>query len=407
MKSSVKSVVVLSAICVVIAVILAFTNKITLPVIEANKASAETEALAVVMPDNDGFEEVALTDTSTAVQKLYKEKSGKGYVAVLSTKSQYSQDNMGIIVAIGTDGTITGVTITGYYETKDFGKDTYPLTYIGADSALNGVDTYAGVTYSSTAFKNAILDAFNVLIASGAISEGQKSDEQLVKEMIPTVLPGCVNAGGTAQVTETEVTGFDMAYAADNGCGYVLVEKAADGTLVYAVNAFGDVKCYDLEGNEQESTKTVSVTCTATENMEKNLSRAKNMFDTDVEITAIESVPAFGCITGAFLVNDGTDTYYVFNAKSFGFQDLMEMTIVVDAEGKIAKYKTNTDLIQEEQYYTSHQLKDKTAYISQFVGLTEETYSDDITVVTGATITAGAVANTLRSAFAAYRAIIQ
>lgn len=170
MKSNVKSVVVLTVICVVVATFLSVTNFFTAPVIASNKEAAAYESLYVVMPDAQGFEKVELpADASETVTSLYKETSDLGYVATLSTTSQYSSDNMGITVAIGADGTIVGVTLTGYYESKDFGPD-YPQTYIGADSSLSGIDTFAGVTYSSAAFKEAIQDAFDAL---NAVKEAQ------------------------------------------------------------------------------------------------------------------------------------------------------------------------------------------------------------------------------------------
>ena len=173
MKLNVKSVVVLTSICVVVSALLSVTNFFTAPVIEENKAAAASASLTVVMPDAEGFEEIELpADAPATVLNLYKETSGLGYVALLATTSQYSSGDMGITVAIGADGTITGITLTSYYESKDFGSE-YPQTYLGADSALNGVDTFAGVTYSSNALKSAVTDAFHVLIASGAVAEGQ------------------------------------------------------------------------------------------------------------------------------------------------------------------------------------------------------------------------------------------
>ena len=173
MKLNIKSVVVLTTICIVVSALLSVTNYYTAPVIEENKAAAANASLTVVMPDAAGFEEIELgADAPSTVQHLYKETSGLGYVVILATTSQYSSGDMGITVAIGADGTITGITLTSYYESKDFGSE-YPQTYLGADSALNGVDTFAGVTYSSNALKSAVTDAFNVLIASGAVAEGQ------------------------------------------------------------------------------------------------------------------------------------------------------------------------------------------------------------------------------------------
>ena len=50
MKENIKSVVVLTAICLVVAVLLAYTNSIPAPIIEANKAAKSSGSLLEVMP---------------------------------------------------------------------------------------------------------------------------------------------------------------------------------------------------------------------------------------------------------------------------------------------------------------------------------------------------------------------
>ena len=55
MKENIKSVVVLTAICLVVAVLLAYTNSITAPIIEANKAAKASGSLMEVMPEATGF----------------------------------------------------------------------------------------------------------------------------------------------------------------------------------------------------------------------------------------------------------------------------------------------------------------------------------------------------------------
>lgn len=409
MKSNVKSVVVLTAICVVVATFLSVTNFFTAPVIENNKAAAAYDSLYEVMPDAAGFEDVEIpADAPATVIGLYKETSGLGYVATLSTTSQYSSDNMGITVAIGADGTIVGVTLTGYYESKDFGPD-YPQTYVGADSALNGIDTFAGVTYSSAAFKGAIQDAFSVLVSSGAVAEGQKSEEQMIKELIPVVLPGCADALGAAQITEIDPMGYTAAYAANNHCGYAVVTSSDAGTIVGVINAFGDVKCYDLEGNEVdgpiEELKS-AFPVLAEERAEDNLKAAKKAVGDDAELTPIASVPGFGAVTGAYEAVVGEDAYYVFNSITFGYSnELMESAIVLDAEGSVVTYKSISSLIVHGDYYTEHELTDASAYVSRFVGVNEVSYSDDTAMVAGATCTATAVSDSIHAAFNAFQAV--
>lgn len=159
-KDYIKTVLVLTVICLVVAVLLAVTNSVTAPIIAEGRAARIQESLQAVIPGGT-FEEATLPEgTASTVSAVYKETSGKGYVVVLSTRSQYSGGPMGITTAIDGTGTITAITLTSYQESKDFGKETYPQNYIGATTeTVSGVDTFSGVTYSSTALRNALTDA--------------------------------------------------------------------------------------------------------------------------------------------------------------------------------------------------------------------------------------------------------
>ena len=166
MNQSVKSVVVLFSICLVVAVLLSGVNFITAPVIKAHNEQIKFGSLYEVIPDATGFEDLsdkaALPESVTGV---FAEESGLGYAVTLSTTSQFSQDDMVFTVAIDAEGKIIAVKLTNYAETKDFGAS-YPEKFIGTDaSSMEGVDLVGGVTYSSTAFKNAVADAFAALTA--------------------------------------------------------------------------------------------------------------------------------------------------------------------------------------------------------------------------------------------------
>lgn len=163
----VKSVTVLFTICLTVAVLLALVNSFTAPVITEAQKKAETASLAEVLPEATDFEKLSLADgTPETVSGIYKDKGGSGYAVLLATSSQYSNGDMLISVGIDSDGTIKGIKLMAYTESKDFGAD-YPDSFIGKDSALSGVDTVAGVTYSSSAFINAVRDAFTGLSALG------------------------------------------------------------------------------------------------------------------------------------------------------------------------------------------------------------------------------------------------
>ncbi len=163
MNKYAKSIAVLFSICLIVSVLLALINFITAPIIEESKNSAIRDSLITVLPDAENFEELTLNDNvPETVTAIYEDTAGTGYAITLSTKSQYSEDNMLITVGIGADRIIKNIKITSYSESKEL-PSSYPASYIGKDSKLENVDLYSGVTYSSRAFKEAILDAFKGL----------------------------------------------------------------------------------------------------------------------------------------------------------------------------------------------------------------------------------------------------
>lgn len=417
MKENIKSVVVLTAICLVVAVLLAYTNSITAPIIEANKAAKASGSLLEVMPEATGFEDITATlaNLPATVKEVHKETSGLGHVMILGTTTQFSSDEMGITVAIGADGKISNVLLTGYYESKDFGAD-YPSTYIGQDSALGGVDTVAGTTFSSTAFKDAITDAFNVLIENNLVAAGEKSEEQLIAEVMPLALPSSADSLGNCQVTALE--GFaapvSQAYKANNGTGYLYVmDGGSYGTVVVGVNAFGVAKVFSLDATD------ITADCAgiaadaaalnpvlATENLENNTNTALSVLAEGSVVTPVEGLGVSGTAIAAFSADVAGETQYVVITAPLGYSnETMKMVVVFDAEGNVIFYKTLTELILHGEYYANHELTDESAYRQQFIGVNEGTYSDDMTLVAGATMTANAVASNFNSAFEAFNLI--
>lgn len=408
MKDNVKSVVVLTMICLVVAGLLSVTNFYTAPVIEAAKAAAASGSLAEVMPEAAGFEEVELpADAPATVQAIYKETSGLGYVVTLVTTSQYSSGDMAITVAIGVDGKISGITLTSYYESKDFGTDTYPQTYIGADSSLGSVDLFAGVTYSSSAFMDAIADAFTVLLEVGDIAEGEKSEEQLIAEVMPLALPGCANALGNAIVEEVDAQGFTACYAATNGCGYIVITSGDAGTLVCGVNAFGDVKCFDLDGNEVDGPVDElkaafgNIASDALADNEGLVTRS--LGDDATALTPVESTGTFESVIGAF-TTENNDTIFIVQPLAYG-DETMKMVVGINENGEVMLYRLVSELILHGEYYSQYDLPDQSAYLGQFVGLTEGSYSADMSLISGATFSANAVDESITAAYHAYNSM--
>ena len=222
MKQNIKSVVILVAICGVMALLLAGTNTITAPIIEKNAAAAANEALLQVMPEGTGFEEVDLSayELPATVTKAYKETAGKGYVVELTTKG-YASDFV-IMCGVKTEGIVSGAVCLSSNETLGKEKE-YGTNFENKDAAaVEATDTISGATMTTAAYKNAVKDALNTAIILGGGSVDIRTPEQILLDNLSAALPEGGDAFTQVFFTE-EVSGINAAYSADNGAGYVCV----------------------------------------------------------------------------------------------------------------------------------------------------------------------------------------
>ncbi|MBO5416390.1 MAG: FMN-binding protein [Clostridia bacterium] len=165
-KDSLKSVIVIAVICLVIAALMAAINGVTAPMIAEANAKAEKEALFLVIDGAEDFERVETDEElPESVVAVYSEVSGKGYAVMLNAKGYDSSNPMVIAVGIDNDGNITKCHVvscngeTSGIGTKVSGED-FLSRFAGADEELDGVDTISGATISSSAFIDAVGDAF-------------------------------------------------------------------------------------------------------------------------------------------------------------------------------------------------------------------------------------------------------
>ena len=164
-KDSLKSIIVITVICLVIAALMALTNSITAPMIASANEKAEKEALFVVLPEATDFERMEVEELPETVSAVYRESTGKGYAVMLSAKGYDSSNPMVIAVGLTPEGTLTRLhVISCNGETKGIGskvgEDAFLSLFQGKDRTLADVDTISGATVSSSAFIAAVKDAF-------------------------------------------------------------------------------------------------------------------------------------------------------------------------------------------------------------------------------------------------------
>ena len=404
--------VILVVVFVVMCALILVLNNVTAPMIEANAQGAELEPLYAVMPEATGFEKLELNGTADTISSVWKETSSLGYVVRLATNKGYTGDYIELTVAISSDGKISGISLDSYPETKDFGKDTYPQTYIGQNSTLADTAIVAGVTYSSSAFRNAVTDAFEALIANNLIKAGVKDASQVISEMLPVVFKTAANPSGIAQVEEfkSSVSGVKSAWKANNGVG-VAYWYSSDADYLVIFNASLDARVYDLESVDVTSSFDSSVISALSAEASSKLSNVSSkdqkkvakMVPSDSTLTAMDIGNVFNSVSTLFKAESSEGTFYCYTCRPYGFSnETMTIYVVLDESGKIYAFNAS-ELIIEAEYFSGYSL-DASSYKAGFVGL-DASWSGSEAVVSGATMTTQAVKCAINDAFEAFAAM--
>ncbi|MBQ6997407.1 MAG: FMN-binding protein [Oscillospiraceae bacterium] len=405
-----KTYVILIVIVAIFAGAMFALNLHTGPIIEKNNAGAANDKLNAVMPGGSGYEDITATLTArpASVTTVYKETSGLGFVMLCTAESSYSTAPMEITLGIAADGKISGVEITAYNDTASFDfrtKDpSYLASYVGQDSALADVGLVAGSTFSSTAFRNSIVAAMEVMTANNLIAAGVKGDDQILTELIPTVAPGFT------KLAEAEGTGnIQKVFTAENGTGFAYIVNSGDATVLAIVNAMGVCKVYDVEGaditaNAADVVAEAVAHASATPNKftDDLTTKVGRMMEGAADITPI-ALDTFNTVVSAvsFTV-DGT-TYYAFYSRSIGFHQ-MDVFFVIDENGAITKMDAK-QFIFDEEYFMAFGGMDVTAYKDGFVGITGDTFTGDEVIIATATMTSNAIKESTQDVFTAFNAL--
>ena len=379
MKNYIKSVGALTVICAVMAIILAFTNGITAPIIEKNEASAANEALLVVMPNGEGFEEMDISsyELPATVTKVFKETSG-GYVVQLLT-SGYGA-NMSIMCGVDATGTVTGAVCLGSSETLGYEK-TYGEGTVGKTAeTIDSVETIAGATLTTTGYRNAVKDALNTAIILGGGSVDIRSEEEILKDNLSQALPSA--NGEFVKVFVTEKLDNDATvYASGNGTGYVFIV----GEEFIAIGADGAVLTQGA---------TVDVSADA----QKIIASSVTEMDVSGYELPKQVKKVYTTGSGNYVFELGANGYGINGDQYTRSGEQISIKVSLTAEGEIISCET---IYQSE----SKGFGDKCAepeYYTQFNGKTAETY-EEVDAISGATITTKGYMTAISKAFEAVK----
>ena len=173
-KSNVKAdfvqpIVVLTAICLVMSLLLAVINSITKPIIEETEAAIAEAARAEVLPEADGFTQMDVDlPEGGFVTEVYEANNGAGYVFMITCNGYGGKGTMNLICGIDSEGNIVETKTLSHKETAGLGskvtEDDFKSQFVG-QSALDGIDTISGATFSSNYYIEGIQSALDAYAA--------------------------------------------------------------------------------------------------------------------------------------------------------------------------------------------------------------------------------------------------
>lgn len=383
MNRHAKSIVSLTSICAVIAILMAITNYVTGPIIKEQENKAANEALYEVMPSGKDFEKISTEEYELpgTITEVYSESSG-GYVFKMETVGYSS--GLVIMCGVDKDGKVTGTKCIASSET--LGEEaTYGEKLLGKTvEDVDGVDTVGGATKTTGAYKNAVKDALNAQIILGGGSVDLRDDAQILKDNLNTAL-------------STKDLDFDSVF---------ITEEIGDITAVYkAVDEKGYVFVLNenFVGTDNEGkVVTANVDATVKTTVETASEKLLKSEVTEIDITKYADMPPQ--IQKAYKTAGGN---YVFDLRAAGFGingdkwynpsgEYINIKISATKEGKIIACQT---VSQAETEGVGSVCGDESFY-TQFNGKTQENYGE-IDAISGATITTNGYKSAVSKVFEA------
>lgn len=175
MNKALKLGIKLLIITAVSALVLAYTNSVTEPIIKKSEQEKLNKSLKIAYPAGKDFEEVK-GKFPDAIKGVYKADGGKGYVFHINSKGGYGGD-IEFIIGVDGENKLTGFSPLKHSESAGFGlqmeedwfkkgvKGVSMDKKVGASEtgSENDIVGISGATYSTTAILNGINTAREVL----------------------------------------------------------------------------------------------------------------------------------------------------------------------------------------------------------------------------------------------------
>lgn len=410
-KNLLRSLLCLALLLAVMAVGVLGVNAVTAPIVEANKKAALGGA--ELLFDRDEPEAGSLNVTADTVRSVLRDDAGQVYTLKLESYEGYTKDQpIEMTLTVDFEGRIVSLTVDSSGETRELSPEFLP-SFEGQDSTLAGVELVAGVTYSSGAIKGAVNDGFETLVANGLFEAAQKSDEQLIQELIPVAYPGIVNAAGAIQGEELAGSGsVTGGYRAGNGSGCLWFAEQDGKQLLAVYTLVGGLKILTPAGEDVTGTadpalaeELRSLSAANLEEIDPTPPKGiRKVLPDDAEPVPVEIPGLSNTVVAAWKAETAEGSYYAFIARPYGFYEeesggVMEVYFALDAQGAISGLRVKSIYLGDFYDAPDFSISD---YREGFLGSTAETFNDDATLIAGATISSGAMKTATHDVFEAF-----
>ncbi|MBQ7923351.1 MAG: FMN-binding protein [Clostridia bacterium] len=219
---SIRMVVVLTAICAFVALLLSVVNNLTKDVIAENNIKARDAAILRVFPEGDlvemhGGDGIVKTemDTETVSGKVYRIYKGGTFIGYCVNVTPDGYENpISMMVGINTENTVVGITIVEIKETAGVGSKTNSEGFLsqflnksGPFAVGESIDGIAGATISSKAVTKGVNTALALVqkLSDTPIPVPQPSETEPVETDSPETEPPETDPVETESV-ETDLT---------------------------------------------------------------------------------------------------------------------------------------------------------------------------------------------------------
>ncbi len=407
MKKHLKSILTLFCICAIVSVALAVCYEITAPIILEQQQAAASGALLEVMPNGGTFEKVDISTYAlpASIKEVNKASNG-GYVFQV----EFAGFNPGNVAMIGIDaeGKVTGTKVITNQESSGYGADHLPALdgkghYNGSDlTTIDGVDTVAGCTVSTKAYRAAIKDALNAAVILGGGEVDLRDPAQILNDNLNAAL-GTEGVEFDKHFFVEVVEGVDAIYTAKTGEGHVVVI----GETFIGVDAEGNVvgEANEVAANAVATIKATTFTDLDLSTFEGLSKRIKSAKVTDAGVYVLE------------VQAEGWGKHGEYNSSD----EYILIRVAITAEGKmiscITVYQNETpkfgDACKEEWFYTQFEGKTQGDYTdtrtdidmgeSMYPNSERTEYVSDINAISGATVTSTGYKVAIMNAFNAVK----